>query len=166
MAKSVGQNGPSGRPVPILPGGTQGCTARLGAENDEFFALDRGLQQHPPEWDRVVTRGRPPFSGRFGPKTGCFLRSRVSVYPQILLRRLNSIIVFQLFTVLPDQLKALRPIAVLNRQRGQAELRCIVRFINIKNSDGHASIVAPWGLDANNIRPFSNSLDHQHGSAP
>ena len=62
----------SRRTGPVLQGGTQWRNAALGWGNDEFFALDRGLQQHPPERGEWSPDAGHAFSGRFSLKTGRF----------------------------------------------------------------------------------------------
>jgi hypothetical protein len=57
-----GSKWPSRTIGPLVPDGTQGRTATPDAENGEFFALDHGSQQYPPEWDRVVTTCQRAFS--------------------------------------------------------------------------------------------------------
>ena len=62
-------------------------TGPRGVDDDEFFALDHGLQRHPRERDRVVTGCRHAFPGASWPKTRPFPNSAARAYPQILLRR-------------------------------------------------------------------------------
>jgi hypothetical protein len=45
--------------------GTASSPAPPGMDEDEFFALDQGLQAYPRERDRVVTGCRHAFPGFF-----------------------------------------------------------------------------------------------------
>jgi len=74
------------RPVRASKPGRHRAQPKPGADNDEFFALDHGLQAYARAWDRVVTACQRAFPGPSWPKTGRFLSSDASVHPQILRR--------------------------------------------------------------------------------